>query len=257
MGLLSVCCGGGVPPLDDDMRSVVATATDADDSTSGAASATPKDGERMGYFSNHGWETKRTLLGGQKPTRPKINQDRIFITPRLCGVEDGWLFACYDGNGPKGHHVAQAAGQEMVKQLEAVGKKLFASESTAGQHLALAFAKTNEKLIKHKYSEKSGTTATAVLIHGKTVHVANVADSTAVRVVEANGEWTASVLTTTHKPSIPEEKARIEASGGCARKGPIYARRAKNPPCVCLDPDHPMTTLYDRTLWPPLPCVCA
>ena len=37
----------------------------------------------IGYFSSHGWEQKP----GKKDVKPKVNQDRIFITPNLCGDE--------------------------------------------------------------------------------------------------------------------------------------------------------------------------
>ena len=89
-------------------------------STDGQASKELKSDktDQLGYFSNHGWEAKRKMFGGKGPVEPKVNQDRIFITPKVCGKDGAWIFSVYDGNGPKGHHVSQAAGDAMVAKLE-------------------------------------------------------------------------------------------------------------------------------------------
>ena len=44
--------------------------------------------DQMGFFSNHGWETRKTMFGGKGAVEPKVNQDRIFITPKLNGAAD-------------------------------------------------------------------------------------------------------------------------------------------------------------------------
>jgi hypothetical protein len=77
----------------------------------------------FGFFSNHGWARKTNMLTGAVAVKPKVNQDRIFVTPALCGKEDAWLFACYDGNGPQGEEVADEVGIEMVKMIENFGKE--------------------------------------------------------------------------------------------------------------------------------------
>ena len=54
---------------------------------------------RLGSFSNHGWEEKPPSIFATKgPVKPKVNQDRIFITPKINDRDDCWLFACFDGN---------------------------------------------------------------------------------------------------------------------------------------------------------------
>ena len=69
-------------------------------------------GGQVGFFSNHGWEEKKTMMQGNLGVCPKINQDRIFVTPKLCSNDTYLMLAVFDGNGPKGHFVAQAAGDE-------------------------------------------------------------------------------------------------------------------------------------------------
>ena len=64
---------------------------------------------------SQGWEQKSNLLGVKGAVKPKINQDRIFVTPKFCGKKEQWLFACYDGNGPKGEDIADATGKTLVR----------------------------------------------------------------------------------------------------------------------------------------------
>ena len=72
---------------------------------------------RLGSFSNHGWEEKPPSIFATKgPVKPKVNQDRIFITPKINDRDDCWLFACFDGNGPQGEKVAEQAGYELVQR---------------------------------------------------------------------------------------------------------------------------------------------
>ena len=169
---------------------------------------------QVGYYSNHGWACKKNMLGiSAKEATPKINQDRLFITPKLCDMDDAWLFGCYDGNGPKGEKVAEAAGLEICGRLEA--KK----EDLLGQYpkraFIQAFREANATIIKQRYAEKSGTTATVIYIKGSSVIVANVGDSKAMRATaDGNGKWTSEVLSTGHKPDNEGESQRIEACGG-------------------------------------------
>ena len=169
----------------------------------------------IGYFSNHGWEQKP----GKKDVKPKVNQDRIFITPNLCGDENCWLFGVYDGNGPMGEKVAQAAGDQLVKLLEGAGKTSgvrFTDEGADAQALlSSGFISTNSSINKEEYARASGTTATVVYIKGGDVIVANVGDSRAVRATgPLDGSWEAQIMTTEHNPTSESEKQRILEMGG-------------------------------------------
>lgn len=209
--MLSFCCGTKPPPEASD-RSIQAGTIDG----APTMKLESKESGQIGYFSNHGWEEKKGMFGvSTGKVEPKVNQDRIFITPKLCGNEKAWLFACYDGNGPKGHYVAQQAGDAMVSFLESAGAKLVGDGADPVEQLIEAFVSTNTAVCKSSYSEKSGATATVVLVKGERVWCANVGDSKAVRAVAGiNGKWDVTQLSAEHRPDAEAEKKRIEEAGG-------------------------------------------
>ena len=63
-------------------------------------------------------------------------------------------------------------------------------------------------------TEFSGTTAVICIIRGSHLYTFNVGDSRAILASEVNDECIVTELTHDHKPSLPEEKARIENAGG-------------------------------------------
>jgi hypothetical protein len=63
-------------------------------------------------------------------------------------------------------------------------------------------------------AQRCGSTGTIVLVASHAIHVANVGDSSAVLCRGAE----ALELTTTHRPDVPDEAARIQAAGGVVRK---------------------------------------
>lgn len=174
-----------------------------------------KSSSQIGYYSNHGWAIKKNVFGvaKTKEATPKVNQDRLFITPKFCDASDAFLFGCYDGNGPKGEKVADMAGLEICGLLEQRKDSVLGSDPRAA--FITAFREANAKIVKERFADKSGTTATVVFLRGSKVVVANVGDSKAVRATaDADGKWTPEVLTTAHKPDEGAEQARIEACGG-------------------------------------------
>ena len=60
----------------------------------------------------------------------------------------------------------------------------------------------------------SGSTCVTVLWKGNSLVCGNVGDSRAVLGKRINGNWAYTDLSSDHKPELPLEKARIEASGG-------------------------------------------
>jgi serine/threonine protein phosphatase PrpC len=62
-----------------------------------------------------------------------------------------------------------------------------------------------------KHGDKSGTTATLVIIYNNTIYAANVGDSCAIL---CKGGSTSVKLTTEHKASNENEKKRVKESGG-------------------------------------------
>lgn len=63
-------------------------------------------------------------------------------------------------------------------------------------------------------TEFSGTTAVICIIRGDKLVIINVGDSRAIMATEEGDSYKVIELTHDHKPSIPEEKERIEKAGG-------------------------------------------
>ena len=179
------------------------------------AMLTSKSGQTIGFFSYHGWENKREFMSVENTVRPKINQDRVFITPKVCESSTSWLLAVYDGNGPSGHKVAQQAGAGIVQCIEGHPQQVSDKGSDVAKVLKEAFVETDRNVCKLMMASRSGTTATVVVVQDlTTLHVANVGDSHAVLGKLAGDKWVATKLTSDHSPLDPEEKARIEGAGG-------------------------------------------
>jgi serine/threonine protein phosphatase PrpC len=77
--------------------------------------------------------------------------------------------------------------------------------------LKAAFLKTDKEFITPKNAPQSGSTAATVLLFGRRLFACNVGDS---RVVLCRGGGTCVELTSDHKPSRPDEAARVRAAGG-------------------------------------------
>lgn len=77
--------------------------------------------------------------------------------------------------------------------------------------LKAAYLKTDQDFISPNNAPQSGSTAATVLLMGRRLFAANVGDS---RVVLCRGGGQCVELTSDHKPSRPDEAARVRAAGG-------------------------------------------
>jgi len=77
--------------------------------------------------------------------------------------------------------------------------------------LKAAFLRTDKEFITPKNAPQSGSTAATVLLFGRRLFACNVGDS---RVVLCRGGGQCVELTSDHKPSRPDEAARVRAAGG-------------------------------------------
>lgn len=77
--------------------------------------------------------------------------------------------------------------------------------------LRTAFLRTDKEFITPKTAPQSGSTAATVLLMGRRLFACNVGDS---RVVLCRGGGQCVELTSDHKPSRPDEAARVRAAGG-------------------------------------------
>lgn len=105
------------------------------------------------------------------------------------------------------------------------------------------FTSLDASMLELQLAQRCGSTGTVVLVANDVVHVANVGDSSAVLCRGAE----ALELTTTHRPDLPDEAARVQAAGGVVHKvlRPPLARSFGSLP---LGGTQPRTRRYTLTL---------
>eukprot|EP00440_Ansanella_granifera_P012474 gb/GFBE01013558.1/.p1 GENE.gb/GFBE01013558.1/~~gb/GFBE01013558.1/.p1 ORF type:complete len:380 (+),score=56.54 gb/GFBE01013558.1/:1-1140(+) len=153
-----------------------------------------------------------------------INQDSAMAClPSGCAGAGGkgslFLFGVFDGHGRYGHDVSDIARSRMPGHLSS--QPVHPSESPS-KALEAAFRCTDEDIFAKMGPdvEYSGSTGVVVLMdQGKNLlTIGNVGDSRAIlgqcSADSRSPRWSALPLTTDLKPDIPEEKERIELSGG-------------------------------------------
>lgn len=77
--------------------------------------------------------------------------------------------------------------------------------------LKVSYLQTDKEFISPKTAPQSGSTAATIVLMGRRLFAANVGDS---RVVLCRGGGQCVELTSDHKPSRPDEAARVRAAGG-------------------------------------------
>ena len=115
---------------------------------------------------------------------------------------------------------------QMFAEREALRNAIESSRGVRGTHtessedatselmrriLKTAYLRTDKEFISPKSAPQSGSTAATVILMGRRLFVANVGDS---RVVLCRGGGQCVELTSDHKPSRPDEAARVRAAGG-------------------------------------------
>lgn len=158
-----------------------------------------------------------------------VNQDSaLACCPHGCGVqEDGsgpfYVFGVFDGHGRKGHEVSKLAAERLPGHLSSQQEHPAINPAAA---LKAAMMSTDKDIYKalHADVEFSGSTAAVVLFDqsSRQLTIANVGDS---RVVlgqlcsdAKEPRWHAVPLTVDLKPDLPEERERIDFSGGHVAK---------------------------------------
>lgn len=155
---------------------------------------------------------------GFKPESP--NQDDFFII----SIDDWKLLGVFDGHGPYGHDVSSFVHRTLPFLL--MSDPLW--EQDPLDVLKRGFLKVHQLLesscaVHQEFDcSLSGCTATVVLIRDRCLYIAHVGDSRAVlgtRMKQPNERhMDVTDLTVDHKPTLPEEKERIETHGGEVRR---------------------------------------
>ncbi|KOO21086.1 protein phosphatase 2c [Chrysochromulina tobinii] len=171
------------------------------------------------------------------PGTPKVNQDYGFVMYPVvpCGTDStfrvGTLIAgIFDGHGKGGESISRIAALKVGRSLElsmadTPSKPLGVRIAQLRFEKAFEFAEACVKeLLPADVYACAGTTGTAIVIHDdddgvRRMAVGHVGDSRLIRgSVQPDGTegWIVTARTRDHKPSDPEERARIEKAGGLA-----------------------------------------
>lgn len=184
-------------------------------------------------------------VAGRKPSgEVKRNQDAYLVLHRVGGIANSHLFAVMDGHGPEGHRVSafvrRTLGEALGEQLTALPAQHVVWDPRRHFHthkerdmelrlLAQAFRRAVTAVEARLEGEKaadttlSGTTLVAALLIGRHAVLANVGDSRCVvgrrsraphHGPAARPDLVALAVTEDHKPSDPQEGARIRRRGG-------------------------------------------
>lgn len=147
---------------------------------------------------------------GREPGFKKTNQDNCFAFEKYI-TEDQSLFGAMDGHGPHGHLVSGYVKQH----LPIILVNHLTTEKDVKRALTCGFVEVDKTLGNSRIDcEFSGSTAVVSYLKGKTLTTAWVGDSRGVMGRHTPKGWEAIDLTNDHKPTNPEEKARILRNNG-------------------------------------------
>ena len=147
-----------------------------------------------------------TMAGTNGYGITKTNQDSYIIKVDKNNFnENEYTFGVFDGHGAEGHLVSQAIKQFFMNCS-------FFDFSTKSMIMPV-FASLSRIINNAKYFDSIGSGSTVVIVHvtpEKLISI-NCGDSRAILITK---DRKIIQLTRDHKPELPEEKQRIEASGG-------------------------------------------
>ena len=152
----------------------------------------------------------------------KINQDNYFIYKNFLNNENYVYLGVCDGHGKVGQDISEYLHNNLAQNLN---NKLIEEKTTDLINTELyiicksinkIFIKTQEDLIAdEKIDTKfSGSTCSTLIFTPDRIITANVGDSRCVLGKFDGVKWFSQNLTKDHKPTLPNEKKRIENSGG-------------------------------------------
>ncbi|WIA16852.1 hypothetical protein OEZ85_013785 [Tetradesmus obliquus] len=143
---------------------------------------------------------------GREPGYKKTNQDNCFAFEKYI-TEEQSMFGAMDGHGPHGHLVSGFVKQHLPILLV----QHLTSGAGLKEALSSGFLEVDAGLAGSKVDcEFSGSTCSLAHLKGTTLTTAWVGDSRIVLGRQGKrGGWEAVDVSHDHKPTLPEEKARI------------------------------------------------
>ena len=157
-----------------------------------------------------------TIAGTNAYFVPKTNQDSYLIkADKINSGEIEYTFGVFDGHGLQGHFVSQAIKQFFMNCS-------YFDFNTQPMILSV-FNSLSSNINNSKYFDSMDSGSTVILVHinSKKIISINCGDSRAILITKRNNSNYYNkrnnniiALSRDHKPDIPEEKMRIERSGG-------------------------------------------
>ena len=163
---------------------------------------------KMNYkVSDYGYHT---LAGTNAYFITKTNQDSYLIkADKINSGEIEYTFGVFDGHGLQGHFVSQAIKQFFTNCS-------YFDFKTQPMILSV-FSSLSNNINNSKYVDSMDSGSTVILVHinSKKIISINCGDSRAILISKKNKRYNNIIeLSRDHKPDLPEEKIRIERSGG-------------------------------------------
>ena len=169
-----------------------------------------------GTFSCHGMDENHA----------KTNQDCACIAYPLKADESAGAFIVLDGHGEDGDVVSNELLQQMYDRIDA--RSWDASDETAAAQLISAFEGAHEHMRSYRVdaatgeapAQQSGAVGVTMLLRRGRMMIAHAGDARAILgTTGEDGSLLTVDLTADHKLELPEERARIEATGAYIRPG--------------------------------------
>jgi len=168
-----------------------------------------------------------TLTGFKNKGGTDINQDRaMVVSPFRRDVEEGEkeendmvLVGVFDGHGPNGEQTSEYAVNQLPKEISSRLPPFPYEEQQMRDALHASFIEVDANL-PEPARWTGGCTASVVLRRSSKIYLANSGDSRsflATMSLPPSGkdiDVRVRLITREDKPSIPEERARVESMGG-------------------------------------------
>ena len=150
-------------------------------------------------------------LKGYLPGAAKANQDSNFCYPCVGGHPQVHAFGVCDGHGQYGLEVSKFVVQTFPLVMEKDPELMVDPEKAIIASLISVDYDLSQTAIDVNFS---GTTTVVILIHQHTIFCGNIGDSRAFLGHKTGTSWRALPLSRDHKPSEPDEAARIKEWNG-------------------------------------------
>ena len=172
-----------------------------------------------------------SIAGRNEKGITKINQDTFFIEKNVNGVDNFNIFGVLDGHGEFGHLASKFVKNYIINQIkshpllknEKDPKKIYSKITSNGYKILAKIYLDADIMIKHQGFDcsRSGTTCIIIIQLLNNIICANTGDSRAIIVFDKDDNLFKSQifpLSYDCKPELPNEKKRIEESGGVVEK---------------------------------------